>query len=176
MIEVSILRYEWSTLWRREMTSLLPIILLAENHSSKSSEEANISGRRKFSNAHSSCRLFCSGVPVSSSRFFVLNWRTNSDSCKAFIHNVTGHLHSQNLEQRSLSRDGRGETRIMRSKRVFMVLTVIFTVSHNSVFSSSLLLFLDLFKLEECVLSKLHHVHGTYRELSAMLLARSDVF
>ena len=38
------------------------------NHVSKSSAEAKMSGSRKLSSAHSSCRLFCSGVPVSSSR------------------------------------------------------------------------------------------------------------
>mmetsp|Transcript_37736 Transcript_37736/g.92529 ORF Transcript_37736/g.92529 Transcript_37736/m.92529 type:complete len:214 (+) Transcript_37736:337-978(+) len=39
------------------------------NHSLKSSELENTSGSRKLSSAHSSCRLFCSGVPVISSRF-----------------------------------------------------------------------------------------------------------
>lgn len=34
-----------------------------ENHSSKRSADANTSGSKKLSNAHSSWRLFCRGVP-----------------------------------------------------------------------------------------------------------------
>jgi hypothetical protein len=45
------------------------------NHSSKSSLDWKISGRRKFNNDHNSCRLFCSGVPVKSSLYLELNWR-----------------------------------------------------------------------------------------------------
>lgn len=40
----------------------------APNHSSKRSEEEKTSGSRKLSRAHSSWRLFCSGVPVMSRR------------------------------------------------------------------------------------------------------------
>mmetsp|Transcript_17032 Transcript_17032/g.25715 ORF Transcript_17032/g.25715 Transcript_17032/m.25715 type:complete len:255 (+) Transcript_17032:666-1430(+) len=39
-----------------------------ENHWSKVSTELKMVGSRKFSSAHSSGRLFCSGVPVSSTR------------------------------------------------------------------------------------------------------------
>ena len=39
------------------------------SHSSKSSELLKTSGRRKLRRAQSSCRLFCRGVPVSSSLF-----------------------------------------------------------------------------------------------------------
>ena len=50
------------------------------NHSSKSSEDENTSGSRKLSSAHSSCRLFCSGVPVMSRRDCVFISRTTPDS------------------------------------------------------------------------------------------------
>lgn len=50
------------------------------NHESKSSAELNTSGSRKLSSAHSSCKLFWSGVPVSSRRFVDLNSRTTIDS------------------------------------------------------------------------------------------------
>mmetsp|Transcript_8914 Transcript_8914/g.21078 ORF Transcript_8914/g.21078 Transcript_8914/m.21078 type:complete len:201 (+) Transcript_8914:1674-2276(+) len=51
-------------------------------NASKSSASANSSGSRKLSSAHSSCRLFCSGVPVSSKREWVLSSRTTSESCE----------------------------------------------------------------------------------------------
>mmetsp|Transcript_35506 Transcript_35506/g.85675 ORF Transcript_35506/g.85675 Transcript_35506/m.85675 type:complete len:229 (+) Transcript_35506:1028-1714(+) len=38
------------------------------NHSSNCSDDEKISGRRKLRRAQSSCRLFCSGVPVMSNR------------------------------------------------------------------------------------------------------------
>mmetsp|Transcript_13792 Transcript_13792/g.29115 ORF Transcript_13792/g.29115 Transcript_13792/m.29115 type:complete len:207 (+) Transcript_13792:3709-4329(+) len=47
-----------------------------ENHSSNCSESPNISGSRKFSRAHSSCRLFWRGVPVIKRRKPVLSNRT----------------------------------------------------------------------------------------------------
>lgn len=40
----------------------------APNHSSNFSEDEKTSGSRKLSSAHSSCRLFCKGVPVMSRR------------------------------------------------------------------------------------------------------------
>mmetsp|Transcript_8051 Transcript_8051/g.17597 ORF Transcript_8051/g.17597 Transcript_8051/m.17597 type:complete len:217 (+) Transcript_8051:2062-2712(+) len=53
------------------------------NQSSNWSEEANTSGSRKFSRAHSSCRLFCRGVPVSSSLCLVFSCRTVVENCEA---------------------------------------------------------------------------------------------
>lgn len=42
--------------------------------------ELNTSGSRKFKSDQSSCRLFCSGVPVNNRRLVVLNSRTISDN------------------------------------------------------------------------------------------------
>lgn len=53
---------------------------LTSNQESKSSDEAKTSGSKKFNSAHNSCRLFCSGVPVNSSRLVDLNVRTILDS------------------------------------------------------------------------------------------------
>lgn len=53
------------------------------------SDEANTSGKRKLSSDHSSCRLFCSGVPVKSRRFVDRNSRTISDS---YCEQEPGHL------------------------------------------------------------------------------------
>lgn len=56
---------------------------LLQNHDPQAvftSDELKTSGSRKFSRAHSSWRLFCSGVPVSNKRLVVLNSRTISDS------------------------------------------------------------------------------------------------
>lgn len=50
------------------------------NHESKSSDEPNTSGSKKLSSAHSSCRLFCSGVPVTSRRFLLSRMRMICDS------------------------------------------------------------------------------------------------
>lgn len=48
--------------------SLPPILLKGiENHFSKSSQEGNTLGNKKFRSAHNSGRLFCSGVPVNRS-------------------------------------------------------------------------------------------------------------
>ena len=41
------------------------------NHESKSAEEPKTSGSKKLSRAHSSCMLFCRGVPVMSKRFLL---------------------------------------------------------------------------------------------------------
>ena len=46
------------------------------NHSSNCSESPNTSGRRKFSKAQSSCKLFCNGVPVIKRRNSVDSSRT----------------------------------------------------------------------------------------------------
>merc|ERR1719167_611827 len=53
---------------------------LVLNHSSKASDELKTSGSRKLSRAHSSWRLFCSGVPVNSSLLVVLISRITRDS------------------------------------------------------------------------------------------------
>ena len=45
---------------------------------SKAAESAKSSGCKKCSSAHSSCRLFCSGVPVSSSLRCALMRRSRS--------------------------------------------------------------------------------------------------
>ena len=50
------------------------------NHEECTSELLKMSGRRKLSRAHNSCRLFWRGVPVMSSRLDVLNSLTISDS------------------------------------------------------------------------------------------------
>ena len=42
---------------------------LRSNHSSKSADDWKISGSKKLSRDHSSCKLFWRGVPVSSSRY-----------------------------------------------------------------------------------------------------------
>ena len=47
------------------------VSLVKENHESKSSEDPNTSGSKKLSSAQSSCILFCSGVPVTNSRFLL---------------------------------------------------------------------------------------------------------
>ena len=47
---------------------------------SKAAESPKTSGSRKLSSAQSSWRLFCSGVPVMSSRHLVLYSRTICDS------------------------------------------------------------------------------------------------
>lgn len=52
------LHLEQLTLCKREMISAFPSTLPSVNQESKSSDDENMSGRRKFSNAHSSCRLF----------------------------------------------------------------------------------------------------------------------
>mmetsp|Transcript_29197 Transcript_29197/g.94188 ORF Transcript_29197/g.94188 Transcript_29197/m.94188 type:complete len:208 (+) Transcript_29197:798-1421(+) len=44
--------------------------------SSNFSDDAKTSGKRKFSKAQSSCKLFCRGVPVISKRFSTWSWRT----------------------------------------------------------------------------------------------------
>ena len=51
-----------------------------ENQASKVSLSPKTSGSRKLSIAHSSCRSFCSGVPVISSRKCVANMRTTRES------------------------------------------------------------------------------------------------
>lgn len=48
-------------------------LLLKSNQSSKSSDDANISGSRKFIKLQSSCKLFWSGVPVNKRRYFDLS-------------------------------------------------------------------------------------------------------
>ena len=45
------------------------------NHSSNCPALPNTSGSKKLSNAHSSCRLFCNGVPVIKSRLLHANMR-----------------------------------------------------------------------------------------------------
>merc|ERR1711962_117672 len=60
-----------------------PKQLFVLNHSSKSSELLNTSGSKKLSNAQSSCKLFCKGVPVKSNLFAVfisLTIKLNLDS------------------------------------------------------------------------------------------------
>mmetsp|Transcript_21135 Transcript_21135/g.35834 ORF Transcript_21135/g.35834 Transcript_21135/m.35834 type:complete len:213 (+) Transcript_21135:2541-3179(+) len=47
-----------------------------ENQASNCSESPNISGNKKFNNAHNSCKLFCNGVPVISNLKPVSNSRT----------------------------------------------------------------------------------------------------
>mmetsp|Transcript_8046 Transcript_8046/g.19964 ORF Transcript_8046/g.19964 Transcript_8046/m.19964 type:complete len:224 (-) Transcript_8046:664-1335(-) len=59
----------WTTSTLASPSSPLP------NHSSNCPADPNTSGSRKFSSAHSSCRLFCSGVPVMSSRLLHANMR-----------------------------------------------------------------------------------------------------
>src|SRR3989338_4263421 len=49
------------------------------NHESKSLDDENTSVRRKLSSAHSSCRLFCSGVPVISRWYSDEYMRTTCD-------------------------------------------------------------------------------------------------
>ena len=61
----------WSLLMMLSLYSLLPSIIPVtglENHSLNSLCEANILGMRKCIRDHSSIRLFCKGVPVSSNR------------------------------------------------------------------------------------------------------------
>ncbi len=51
-----------------EDTAPAPTLCCARlNAASKTSGEVKVSGYRKDSSANSSCRLFCTGVPVSSS-------------------------------------------------------------------------------------------------------------
>mmetsp|Transcript_40750 Transcript_40750/g.86858 ORF Transcript_40750/g.86858 Transcript_40750/m.86858 type:complete len:215 (+) Transcript_40750:2028-2672(+) len=57
-----------STLCSLLITACSTCLSLRSNHASKSSAEEKTSGMRKLSSAQSSCRLFCSGVPVTSSR------------------------------------------------------------------------------------------------------------
>lgn len=73
-----ILLFSWQQPGNQCNNTALPNIKLT-------SAELKTSGKRKLSNAHSSWRLFCKGVPVSSNRFVVLNSRTISDSWK---HNI----------------------------------------------------------------------------------------
>lgn len=54
--------------WLSFIVSLLVLEIGIENHFWKSSEQLKTFGRRKLSSAHSSLRLFWSGVPVSNSR------------------------------------------------------------------------------------------------------------
>lgn len=56
---------------------------------SGTSEELKTSGSRKLSSAQSSWRLFCSGVPVSSNRFVVLNSLTISESWENKLYEQT---------------------------------------------------------------------------------------
>ena len=46
----------------------IPVCAFTVNSASNSAAESNSVGSRKLSSAHNSCRLFCSGVPVSSRR------------------------------------------------------------------------------------------------------------
>ena len=50
------------------------------NHESKVVESEKMSGSKKLSMAQSSCRSFCSGVPVMSSRKCVAKSRTTRES------------------------------------------------------------------------------------------------
>lgn len=59
---------------------------------SGTSEELKTSGSRKLSSAQSSWRLFCSGVPVSSNRFVVLNSLTISESWENKLYSFTFRL------------------------------------------------------------------------------------
>ena len=70
-----------SSLWSCEITSCSTFLSSRSNHESKSSDELKTSGRRKLSSAHSSCRLFWSGVPVISSRECVESERS---TCASF--------------------------------------------------------------------------------------------
>jgi hypothetical protein len=54
--------------------------LLELNQRSNSSLESKMSGRMKLSRLHSSCRLFCNGVPVNNSLKFVDRLRTTWES------------------------------------------------------------------------------------------------
>jgi hypothetical protein len=68
-----------STVWSFLMTLSRLSSVFVLNHSSKSSELPNTSGSKKLSRAHSSWRLFCNGVPVTSTRNCVLKVRTVFD-------------------------------------------------------------------------------------------------
>mmetsp|Transcript_25037 Transcript_25037/g.80943 ORF Transcript_25037/g.80943 Transcript_25037/m.80943 type:complete len:210 (-) Transcript_25037:923-1552(-) len=61
-------------------SSVCPPASSGLNHSSNWSEDEKMSGSRKLSIDHSSCRLFCSGVPVMSSRKWAEKSRTTCDS------------------------------------------------------------------------------------------------
>ena len=66
---------------------------------SKASASSNSSGSKKLSSAQSSWRLFCSGVPVNSSRAEVLNSRTTLDSSESSFlmrcaSSITKYFHS----------------------------------------------------------------------------------
>jgi len=59
-------------LWQFRSSSYALVRLssaLRSNHSSKSADDWKISGSKKLSKDQSSCKLFCSGVPVSSSLY-----------------------------------------------------------------------------------------------------------
>lgn len=58
--------YLFRTSFSYSVSSSLPP---RSNHSSKSLLDVKISGSKKFSRDHNSCRLFCSGVPVSKSLY-----------------------------------------------------------------------------------------------------------
>mmetsp|Transcript_29950 Transcript_29950/g.93908 ORF Transcript_29950/g.93908 Transcript_29950/m.93908 type:complete len:282 (+) Transcript_29950:172-1017(+) len=62
----------------RDETDTCPA--LESNERSKGSDVLKMSGKRKLSSAHSSCRLFWMGVPVSSSRFVTLIERRMTES------------------------------------------------------------------------------------------------
>mmetsp|Transcript_22232 Transcript_22232/g.51141 ORF Transcript_22232/g.51141 Transcript_22232/m.51141 type:complete len:222 (-) Transcript_22232:1199-1864(-) len=69
-----------STLWSLLMTACSTCLSCRSNHESKSSDDEKTSGMRKLSSAHSSCRLFCIGVPVISSRECDENERSTCES------------------------------------------------------------------------------------------------
>ena len=62
-----------------------PVYQIRLKKSILTSADANTSGSKKLSNAQSSWRLFCKGVPVSNSLFWDLISLTISDSCKRFF-------------------------------------------------------------------------------------------
>ena len=67
-------RCSWVTIFALASSSSEPEA--SENHVSKAAEEPNTSGSKKLSSAHSSCRLFCRGVPVMSRRCAAVKVRT----------------------------------------------------------------------------------------------------
>ncbi len=58
------------------------VVVHVTYHSSNWSDELKTSGNKKLSNAQSSCKLFCKGVPVSKSRCCVASIRTTVENCE----------------------------------------------------------------------------------------------
>ena len=67
-----------------------PVCAFTVNSASNSAAESNSVGSKKLSSAHNSCKLFCSGVPVSSRRCDEVKVRRVSERTCGGVDGVEG--------------------------------------------------------------------------------------